>query len=134
MILGIAPQRADRLIHALCGLARVKGWSKSPPRIWQQRRHGKPYWKQDQTRWHVSFNVISGSPRSHRGRSPETFGNKRSRRMVIHRFYSEDKTRLTGCLSLGLFYNFYFFIVSFLKSCCYIRVIFYCYFINRQKT
>jgi len=26
---------------------RVKGWSKSPPRFWQQRRHGKPRREQD---------------------------------------------------------------------------------------
>lgn len=27
--------------------ARVKGWGKSPPRDWQQKRHGKPHREQD---------------------------------------------------------------------------------------
>ncbi len=29
------------------GGVRVKGWGKSPPRLWQQRRHGKPHQEQD---------------------------------------------------------------------------------------
>ncbi len=28
-------------------VARVKGWGKSPPRAWQQERHGKPHREQD---------------------------------------------------------------------------------------
>lgn len=28
-------------------VARVKGWGKSPPRDWQQERHGKPHREQD---------------------------------------------------------------------------------------
>ncbi|CDX26958.1 hypothetical protein MPL3356_60638 [Mesorhizobium plurifarium] len=38
------PQKANR--HGIAA-ARVKGWGKSPPRDWQQERHGKPHREQN---------------------------------------------------------------------------------------
>lgn len=38
------PQKANR--HGFT-VVRVKGWGKSPPRDWQQERHGKPHREQD---------------------------------------------------------------------------------------
>jgi hypothetical protein len=45
---GKVPQKANRSPSPSgAGSARVKGWSKSPPRDWQQERHGKPHREQD---------------------------------------------------------------------------------------
>ncbi len=41
---------------------RVKGWGKSPPRTWQQGRHGKPRREQDRIgmTWRASARAVSG--------------------------------------------------------------------------
>lgn len=42
---------------------RVKGWGKSPPRLWQQRRHGKPHREQNRigmTRIAKAVQPVSG--------------------------------------------------------------------------
>lgn len=42
---------------------RVKGWGKSPPRLWKQRRHGKPHREQNRigmTRSAKAFQPVSG--------------------------------------------------------------------------
>ena len=42
---------------------RVKGWGKSPPRLWQQRRHGKPHREQNRigmTRTAKAVQPVSG--------------------------------------------------------------------------
>ena len=46
------------------GRARVKGWGKSPPRDWQQERHGKPHREQDRIGAvrGATLRAVSGSP------------------------------------------------------------------------
>ena len=46
------------------GAARVKGWGKSPPRDWQQERHGKPHREQDRigTARGATLGAVSGPP------------------------------------------------------------------------
>ena len=41
-------QKANRLEERKRREVRVKGWGKSPPRLQQCRRHGKPHTEQDQ--------------------------------------------------------------------------------------
>jgi hypothetical protein len=63
------------------GAARVKGWGKSPPRAWQQERHGKPHREQDR------IGAVEGQPSglfpAHRpGRLREADGDAGPRRMA----------------------------------------------------
>jgi len=79
---------------------RVKGWGKSPPRGWQQRRHGKPRLEQD--RIGTSRELARRVHRPRRpGRSREPSGNGRSRGMIVT-VYGRYRTRLTGRLTLFL--------------------------------
>src|SRR5690606_15487520 len=62
-------------------VARVKGWGKSPPRDWQQERHGKPHREQDR------IGAVEGQPSglfpAHRpGRLHEADGDIGPRRMA----------------------------------------------------
>lgn len=73
----------------------MKGCGKSAPLSRQRERHGKPYRKQDQVR---RAETRKGTfPSLAAGRSLQTFGNGRRRRITI-----DYRTRLTGCLAFSL--------------------------------
>ncbi len=83
------PQKTDR---RLVESVRVKRWGKSPPRSWQQLRHGKP--RQEQGH-------VEGRLRAARSMSPgrllEGSGNAAPRGMIITRWQAianGDRTRL----------------------------------------
>lgn len=60
----------------------MKGWGKSPPRTWQQGRHGKPRLEQDQIG--TSRGLARGAHRLRcPGRSREPISNGRSRGMIV---------------------------------------------------
>ncbi len=86
-------------------LVRAKRWGKSPPRIWQQRRHGKPHPKQDQIGTaHAPFSGCRP------GRLLEVLGNKHRRGMVVTAA-TQYRTRLTGPPA-----NFFIVILSAAKD------------------
>ena len=94
--------RASGCANGNVGGVRVKGWGKSPPRRWQQRRHGKPHREQDRigmTRGAsprpVSGPVIRvGCSRSGASRIPEEWPPRR-----VASAAWPYRTRLTGRLA-----------------------------------
>ena len=71
----------------------MKGWGKSPPRTWQQGRHGKPRLEQDQIG--TSRGLARGVHRLRcPGRSREPISNGRSRGMIVAAFRSGTKPGL----------------------------------------
>ena len=71
----------------------MKGWGKSPPRAWQQGRHGKPRLEQDQIG--TSRGLARGVHRLRcPGRSREPISNGRSRGMIVAAFRSGTKPGL----------------------------------------
>ena len=77
----------------------MKGWGKSPPRAWQQGRHGKPRLEQDRIGTSRGFGRRVHRPR-HPGRSREPFSNGGSRGMIVAVF-GRYRTRLTGRLTFS---------------------------------
>ena len=84
---------------------RVKRWGKSPPRDWQQDRHGKPH--REQCRIGIARGPVRGFGPGYRRRaalapairvgSLSRAGNRRPRGMVIQGGVSRlDRIRLTG--------------------------------------
>ena len=87
----------------------MKGWGKSPPRAWQQGRHGKPRLEQDQIG--TSRGLARGVHRLRcPGRSREPISNGRSRGMIVAVLKSGTKpglqavwhTFLLGLSAFGL--------------------------------
>ena len=98
--------KPPRLVGLRAGdvAARVKGWGKSPPRDWQQERHGKPHREQNR------IGTVEGQPSglfpAHRpGRLHEARWQHRSKTNGRHvpaaaRRRGPYRTRLTGRLAL----------------------------------
>lgn len=69
-----------------CIAVRVKGWSKSPPRCWQQQRHGKPHREQDRIGTVLGHGAILarvGFQANCPGWLREVPGNRCPRRMAV---------------------------------------------------
>lgn len=62
-----------------CAAVRVKGWGKSPPRDWQQERHGKPHREQNRIGMTLRGNPQGCFRPRHPGRLHEAHGNMRPR-------------------------------------------------------